>query len=81
MHLIKRLLLLLGIVLLLVMLWHVLRPSTATSPVAQKQPQTVTKTQEPSFDKTMYSTKEASSIWVVINKQHPLDPINYAPTS
>lgn len=27
----------------------------------------------------MYSTSEASSLWVVVNKQHPLNPVNYIP--
>ena len=26
-----------------------------------------------------YSTKKASSLWVVVNKRHPLNPIDYAP--
>jgi len=34
----------------------------------------------PSFDKTQYSTTDPSSIWVVVNKQHPLNPTSYAPT-
>lgn len=29
---------------------------------------------------TKYSTTEPSSIWVVVNKQHPLSPIGYAPS-
>ena len=32
------------------------------------------------FDKTQHSTTDPSSPWVVVNKQHPLDPQNYAPT-
>jgi D-alanyl-D-alanine carboxypeptidase len=31
------------------------------------------------FDKTKYSTTDPTSIWVVVNKQHPLSPVNYAP--
>lgn len=31
------------------------------------------------FDKSMYSTTDPTSIWIVTNKQHPLVPINYAP--
>jgi len=33
-----------------------------------------------SFNKTQYSTTDPTSIWVVVNKQHPLVPQNYAPT-
>jgi D-alanyl-D-alanine carboxypeptidase len=31
------------------------------------------------FDKTQFSTSDPASIWVVVNKQHALTPINYAP--
>ena len=32
-----------------------------------------------SFDKRAYSTSESSSIWVIVNKQHPLTPHDYVP--
>lgn len=32
------------------------------------------------FDKTRYSTIDPTSPWVVVNKQHPLQPRDYAPT-
>jgi len=35
---------------------------------------------KPQFDKTAHSTTDPASPWVVVNKQHPLQPINYAPT-
>lgn len=31
------------------------------------------------FNKTQYSTEDPASLWVVVNKQHPLNPKNYAP--
>jgi D-alanyl-D-alanine carboxypeptidase len=34
---------------------------------------------EPEFDKNKYSHDDVTSIWVVVNKQRPIDPINYAP--
>jgi D-alanyl-D-alanine carboxypeptidase len=34
---------------------------------------------KPQFDKAAYSTTNPVSPWVVVNKQHPLQPINYAP--
>lgn len=34
----------------------------------------------PSFDKSKYSHDDASSIWVVVNKQRPLSPKAFAPT-
>jgi len=33
-----------------------------------------------SFDRTTYSVTEPSSPWVVVNKQHPLSPLTYAPS-
>jgi D-alanyl-D-alanine carboxypeptidase len=38
------------------------------------------KPSETSFDKAKYSTDDPDSIWVVVNKQRPLDPKNYAPS-
>ena len=32
-----------------------------------------------SFDNTQHSLTAANSLWVVVNKKHPLNPINYAP--
>jgi D-alanyl-D-alanine carboxypeptidase len=34
----------------------------------------------PGFDKSAYSQTDPNSIWVIVNKKHPLQPINYAPT-
>jgi D-alanyl-D-alanine carboxypeptidase len=34
-----------------------------------------------SFNKQLYSISSPSSIWVIINKQRPLSPINYIPTT
>lgn len=33
----------------------------------------------PPFDKSQFSTTDPASLWVVVNKQHPLEPIDYAP--
>lgn len=35
---------------------------------------------KPTFDKQRYSTTDPASIWVIVNKQHPLNPLTYAPT-
>jgi D-alanyl-D-alanine carboxypeptidase len=32
-----------------------------------------------SFDKTQHSLTQANSLWVLVNKKHPLNPIKYAP--
>ncbi|HVC36045.1 MAG TPA: M15 family metallopeptidase [Candidatus Dormibacteraeota bacterium] len=31
------------------------------------------------FDKTLYSLSDPTSLWVIVNKKRPLNPINYAP--
>lgn len=33
----------------------------------------------PMFNKSLYSTTDPTSIWIVTNKQHPLVPINFTP--
>jgi D-alanyl-D-alanine carboxypeptidase len=49
-------------------------------PVEQRDtPESTPATQIP-FDKTKYSTGDAASQWVVVNKQNPLIPSSYAPT-
>jgi D-alanyl-D-alanine carboxypeptidase len=32
------------------------------------------------FDKTKYSLTDSTSIWVIVNKHHPLNPITYTPS-
>jgi D-alanyl-D-alanine carboxypeptidase len=51
-------------------------PLTADSTRSTSQ----TESAKSSFDKNRYSTTDPSSPWVVVNKQHPLSPITYAPT-
>ncbi len=100
-HVLKRrrtqLVLAIGTACIVLIGWHFLRPSQATSPPkpangetsATKKaepavsPQTPTPTvpTTPVFDKSKYSTTDASSLWVVVNKQHPLSPLGYTPTS
>ncbi len=36
-------------------------------------------TSKDTFDKTKYSLTDPDSLWVIVNKQHPLAPIDYAP--
>lgn len=31
------------------------------------------------FNKSLYSLTDPTSIWVIVNKQHPINPINYVP--
>jgi D-alanyl-D-alanine carboxypeptidase len=65
-------------------LWAQRSPAdTPPSPTTQN-----TQTQRPtpapilpaSFNKSAHSTTDPASIWVVVNKQHPLQPQTYAPT-
>jgi len=53
-----------------------------TTPAPSKTSAQTTTTPKPkaaSFDKTKYSTTDPASIWVVVNKQHPLQPKDYVP--
>src|SRR6266702_851827 len=34
----------------------------------------------PGFNKKQYSLTDPTSIWIIVNKQHPLSPKNYAPS-
>lgn len=42
-------------------------------------PQTNTKSRQATFNKQTFSTDDPSSIWVVVNKQRPLNPKDYTP--
>ena len=53
------------------------RPSL---PTAQTQPQKPQPQPVVGFNKSAYSTSDASSLWVVVNKRHPLNPVNYSPS-
>jgi D-alanyl-D-alanine carboxypeptidase len=66
------------------LMWHPATPTAQTTTI-----KTVTKTNPPAaaaaaatssgFDKSQYSLTDPTSIWVVVNKQRALNPINYAP--
>jgi len=57
----------------------------ASAPSVSKQTPVTTKadnndtTEQPAFDKQRYSTTDPASLWVVVNKQHPVNPQTYAP--
>jgi D-alanyl-D-alanine carboxypeptidase len=53
--------------------------SPSGTPTASATP-TPTPTPTPTFDKTQFSVTDPSSLWVIVNKQNPLNPLNYAPT-
>jgi len=53
-----------------------------TAEKSATQAETPAKTEKataPTFDKTKHSTTDASSIWVIANKQHQLSPADYTP--
>lgn len=52
--------------------------SKPTAPDAGK-PATAKPVAEPKFDKHAYSVTKATSLWVIVNKKHPLHPIRYQP--
>ncbi len=51
---------------------HTASPTPSSTP-------TPTPTPTPTFDKSAYSIDDPSSLWVVVNKLRPLNPINYSP--
>lgn len=56
------------------------KPDQSTVETKDTPSKTVNKSVEtPTFDKTKYSYDDPASIWVVSNKQRPLNPKNYAP--
>lgn len=55
-------------------------PSASSSPSATASATpTPTPTPTPTFDTTQFSIDDASSLWVVANKQRPLNPATYEP--
>lgn len=72
------------LVIVLIGLAVVISKDTASAPKALPSNQTAantTTTKPASFDKHTYSTTDPSSIWIIVNKQHPLSPKTYAPTN
>jgi zinc D-Ala-D-Ala carboxypeptidase len=78
----KKLVAILVIVLVIVggIWWHVGHQDKTVSD--GKTAQTTTKSSSASgdFNKKQYSLTDPTSIWIIVNKQHPLSPISYAPT-
>ena len=51
-----------------------------SQPSISKKIQAPASTVQPSFNKAANSLTDPTSIWIIVNKQHPLSPINYAPS-
>jgi len=47
---------------------------------AKTEKKTIATASKPSFNKTEYSTTNPSSIWIIVNKQHPLMPLDSMPS-
>lgn len=56
------------------------KPTVAAAKTAPATPKPAPQPAPASFNKNEYSTTDASSLWVIVNKQHPLSPLTYAPT-
>lgn len=52
--------------------------SSTSSQSTQSQPSSPTPISD-DFDKTKYSLTDPTSIWVIVNKQHPMQPVTYVP--
>jgi len=60
--------------------WWLVSHRSATSSTTS-MPKTTTKTTPATtFDKKKYSLTDPTSIWVIVNKQHPLQPATYTPS-
>ena len=63
--------------------WYYYRRNTYTPPPVYHQttppPASITTPPPSTFDKHRYSTTDPTSPWVVVNKQHSINPTNYAP--
>jgi D-alanyl-D-alanine carboxypeptidase len=56
------------------------KPASSSKPASQQKGSTDTKASQPAaFDKKQYSLDDPNSIWVIANKQRPLQPKTYAP--
>jgi D-alanyl-D-alanine carboxypeptidase len=82
----KRLFITLGGMLLLGGLagWWIIMHVHASQPAKTSHTTATTATKTPiatdSFNRQQFSTTDPTSLWVIVNKQHPLSPVTYAPS-
>lgn len=77
-----RFLIVTGVIVVLLALGGVViahRPDL-TSPHSTTAKNSTTPSSQPAFDKKQYSLTDPTSPWVIVNKQHPLTPLSYAPS-
>jgi D-alanyl-D-alanine carboxypeptidase len=65
-----------GMVILFILLAAFVRPQSKAPSVKTVTP---SNTDQHEINKSLYSTASASSLWVVVNKKHALNPTNYVP--
>jgi D-alanyl-D-alanine carboxypeptidase len=53
--------------------------NSASTPDEKKNQKQSAESQTESFDKSQFPTDKPDSIWVVVNKQRPLDPLDFEP--
>jgi D-alanyl-D-alanine carboxypeptidase len=80
----RRSLLVIAALLLFAITFFVVRKDRAAAPEPKNDSQSSTQqsmnnSQAGNFDKKRYSLDQADSLWVVVNKQRPLNPLQYAP--
>jgi len=67
------------VMVLLLLVKEAAAPSAPKVTAPTKSAPRTTQPKATTFDKTQFSTTDPSSPWVVVNKQHPLSPIDYTP--
>ncbi len=72
----RKIIVLIAVILLVIIVVFLLIRGTASAPHSQT---TNKSSQSTAFDKTARSTTDPASIWVVVNKQRPLNPLTYTP--
>jgi len=61
-----------------IFVWHG-QAEAPSHTIKTATPSTQHSAQQVGFNKAAFSTTDPTSPWVVVNKQHPLAPVNYAP--
>lgn len=54
-------------------------PNMKFSPDKNKTAEKAKPAEKSDFNKQLFSVSDPTSIWVIVNKQHPLSPLDYAP--
>jgi zinc D-Ala-D-Ala carboxypeptidase len=68
------------LVILLTAVAYLAWPNKAATPAKPANNSVPASVSPAGFNKALYSTTDPASIWVAVNKKHPLNPIDYAPS-